>query len=68
MKNEDVSQSFSEHSEYTLAKMRHSMNIMRLAVGASEGISLNAEILSFLDEWIGNLDDLNEVMSGGKAA
>lgn len=68
MKNEDVSNSFSEHSEYVLAKMRHSMNIMRLAVGAGEGISLNAEILSFLDEWIENLDALNGNESGGKAA
>lgn len=68
MKNEDVSQSFSEHSEYILTKMRHSMNIMRLAVGASEGISLNTEILSFLDEWIENLDDLNEAVSAESAA
>jgi len=66
MTNEVTSHHAPERVNQLLTQMRHGMNIMRIAMESSEGVSLNPEMLSFLDQWIDNIDEMKDCAPGAE--
>ncbi|MGA4368145.1 hypothetical protein [Pantoea ananatis] len=64
MTNETTAPHTPERVTQILTQMRHGMNIMRLAMESSEGVSLTPEMLSFLDQWIENIDEASSCAAG----
>ena len=55
-----------EHVTRLLTQMRHGMNIMRIAMESSDGVSLTPEMLTFLDQWIDNIDEVKGCAAGAE--
>lgn len=66
MTNETTSPHAPERVNQLLTQMRHGMAIMRLAMESSEGVSLNPEMLCFLDQWIDNIDEMKDCAAGAE--
>lgn len=66
MTNETASPYPAERTSHLLTQMRHGMNVMRLAVEASEGVSISPEMLTFLDMWIESIDEMKDSAAGAE--
>jgi len=63
MTSETTSPYTSERQHSLLSRMRSGMSVMKLAMESCEGVMLNPEMLDCLDQWIDNINELQNCAS-----